>query len=155
MDLAQRVARLEAIEAVKKLKAAYAEACDDAYNPDTMFHLFCEDAVWEEPTTFGRFEGRKAICDFFRGVSAPISFALHYTDAPLIEVADDLQSATSDWYIFMPATIDGGPMWLLATYNDRYAVENGVWKMAHVKVNIEHMVPYAEGWQRLPGAPAA
>lgn len=148
MDLEHRIARLEAIEQIKQLKATYADACDDDYNPERMFHLFTADAVWEEPTTFGVFHGRDAICEFFRGVSAPISFALHYTDAPLIEVADDLQTATSDWYIFMPATIDGAPVWLMATYNDRYAVEDGVWKMAHVKVNFESLTPFEDGWVR-------
>jgi hypothetical protein len=150
MDLEQRIARLEAIEAIKKLKATYAEACDDDYNPQRMFPLFCADAVWEEATTFGRHEGRDAICAFFAGVSAPISWALHYTDAPLVTVADDLGTATSDWYIFMPATVDGGPLWLMATYSDRYRIEDGVWKFAHVSITIERLTPFADGWVKTP-----
>jgi hypothetical protein len=123
MDLEHRIARLEAIEAIKTLKTVYAEACDDDYNPDKMFPLFAVDAVWEEPGTFGRFEGRDAICEFFRGVSAPISWALHYTDAPI---------------------------WLMATYADRYRVEDGVWKFAHVAVDIQRLTPFTDGWVKTP-----
>ena len=150
MDLEHRIARLEAIEAIKQLKTTYAEACDDDYDPDKMFHLFCVDAVWEAPGAFGRFDGREAICEFFRGVSAPISWALHYTDAPLIEVAANLETATADWYIFMPATIDGAPAWLMATYADSYRVEDGVWKFAHVAVDIQRLTTFADGWVTVP-----
>lgn len=148
MDLEQRIARLEAIEAIKQLKATYAEACDDGYNPEKMFPLFTADALWEEATTFGVHRGRDAICEFFRGVSAPITFALHYTDAPNIELSDDLMSASSEWYIFMPFTAEGSPSWLMATYSDRYRVDEGVWKFSHVKVNVEALTPYTDGWVR-------
>lgn len=146
MDLEQRIARLEAIEAIKRLKATYAEACDDGYNPEKMFHLFTADAVWEEPTTFGVHHGRDAICAFFAGVSAPISFALHYTDAPHIDISADLLSATCDWYIFMPFTSEGSPSWLMATYHDEYRVDEGAWKFAHVTIAVEALTPYADGW---------
>lgn len=150
MDLEHRIARLEAIEAIKQLKAVYAEACDESYDPVKMFPLFCADAVWEEPRVFGRFVGREAICEFFAGVSAPISWALHYTDAPRIRVADDLESATSSWYIFMPFTTEGSPTWLMATYDDEYRVEDGAWKFAHVSVNIQRLTPFSEGWVKTP-----
>jgi hypothetical protein len=40
--------------------------------------LFTEDAVWESPA-LGRFEGRNAIRNFFRGASGIFSFAIHYS----------------------------------------------------------------------------
>lgn len=150
MDLEQRIARLEAIEAIKQLKAHYAEVCDDGYDPDGMYPLFTEDAVWEAPGVFGRFDGRDAICEFFRGVSAPISWALHYTDAPRIVVEDDLKGASADWYIFMPATIDNAPVWLMATYSDRYRNEGGTWKFEHVAVTIQRLTPFDQGWVKVP-----
>lgn len=150
MDLEQRIARLEAIEAVKQLKATYAAVCDDDYDPVGMYPLFTEDAVWDAPGVFGRFEGRDAICEFFGGVSEPISWALHYTDAPLIVVDDDLQGAAADWYIFMPATIDDAPVWLMATYSDRYRNEHGTWKIASVAVTIERFTPFDQGWVKVP-----
>lgn len=151
MELAQRIARLEAIEAIKQLKAQYAKVCDDGYKPDGMLPLFTEDAVWEDTSgAFGRFVGREAICEFFRGVSEPISWALHYMIAPRIVVDDDLQRASGDWYIFMPATIDGEPIWLMGTYRERYRSEGGTWKFCHLVANIQAITPFAGGWVETP-----
>ncbi len=52
-DLERRVQILEAIEAIKQLKAEYADACDDMYNPPHA-DLFTKDAVWDgEKEGFG------------------------------------------------------------------------------------------------------
>jgi len=58
-DLEQRIAQLEDIEAIKKLKASYCLHVDHA-NEEGWVSLFTEDAVWESDK-FGRFEGREAI----------------------------------------------------------------------------------------------
>ena len=110
-DLAQRIAKLEAIEDIKKLKSRYAQACDDSYNPETMRTIFSKDAVWNGGDAFGRFDGQDAICQFFAEVSSQITWALHYMMAPEIEVADDAKTATGTWYIWMPftAATDDGP----------------------------------------------
>jgi len=42
--------------------------CDNHYDADGIASLFTEDAVWESPA-LGRFEGRDAIRNFFRGAS--------------------------------------------------------------------------------------
>ena len=63
--LESRVRTLEDTEAIRNLKARYAELCDDDYNPEGIAALFVEDAVWESGS-LGRFEGRGAIRDFFR-----------------------------------------------------------------------------------------
>src|SRR5260221_6833983 len=63
MDLEQRIARLEAIEEIKQLKAQYAQVCDDGYKPEGMVPLFTEDAVWADSSGgLGRHEGREAGC---------------------------------------------------------------------------------------------
>ena len=61
-DLEQRIAQLEDIEAIKKLKANYCLHVDHA-NEEGWVSLFTEDAVWESDK-FGRFEGREAIRGF-------------------------------------------------------------------------------------------
>ena len=150
MDLEQRIARLEAIEAIKQLKAVYAEVCDQNYDPVKMYPLFCADAIWEEPTLFGRFEGREAICEFFAGVSAPISWALHYMIAPKITVNDDLVNAEGTWYLWQPCTIDGTAVWLTGTYFDRYRKDEGVWKFSEVHLSVQTISPFDEGWVKRP-----
>ena len=88
-SLEARVARLEAVEEIRVLKARYADVCDTGYDPDRMLPFFTQDAVWDGGERFGRYEGIDAIYGFFRGVSSQITWALHYMIAPVIEVSDD------------------------------------------------------------------
>lgn len=47
MDLEARIARLEAIESIRQLKAGYCEVCDDNHNTDEIGKLFTDDRIWE------------------------------------------------------------------------------------------------------------
>lgn len=146
-DLELRVGKLEAAEEIRSLKARYAKACDDGYQPAAMAPLFTEDAVWTDVTgRFGTHDGRDAICDFFAGVSSQIAWALHYMVAPAIEVDDDLINATGTWYLWQPCTIDGEAIWLAGTYLDRYRKESDGWKMARLELTLETMTSFNEGW---------
>ena len=46
-ELQSRVRALEDVDALRNLKAEYAAACDDNYDPDRLAALFVEDATWE------------------------------------------------------------------------------------------------------------
>ena len=81
-QLEQRVQALEDVNAIRHLKARYAAYCDDQYNPDGIAALFTEDAVWESQG-LGRFEGRDAIREFFRGGLPHSSFPLRSTTASM------------------------------------------------------------------------
>src|SRR5438477_7839467 len=101
----RRLQALEDAEAIRNLKARYAALCDNQYDADGIGSLFAEDAVWESPA-LGRFEGRNAIRDFFRGASSIFSFAIHYSLNGHIEV--DVDTARARWYLFMPCTVAAG-----------------------------------------------
>ncbi len=109
-ELESKVRALEDTDAIRNLKARYAELCDDNYNPDGIAALFVEDAVWESGS-LGRFKGREAIREFFRGASKIFTFAIHYSLNPQIEVTGD--TARARWYLFMPCTVGDGDraMW--------------------------------------------
>ena len=62
-ELDTLVKAVEDTNAIRDLKAQYAELCDDNYNPDGIAALFVEDAVWERGP-LGTFEGREAIRKF-------------------------------------------------------------------------------------------
>ena len=94
-DLEQRIAQLEDIEAIKKLKASYCLRVDHA-NEEGWVSLFTEDAVWESDK-FGRFEGREAIRSLFRNIPEMLHFAIHYVMNPIIEVNGN--RATGIWYL--------------------------------------------------------
>jgi hypothetical protein len=153
-DLAQRLAKLEAAEEIRRLKARYADICDTGYDPTRMRPLFTQDAVWDGGERFGRYEGVDAVCGFFAGVSSQITWALHYMVAPLIDVADDLRTASGSWYLWQPCTVvdAAGPhaVWLTGRYADRYRREGKDWKFAEVRLDCQTMSPLEEGWVRRP-----
>jgi SnoaL-like domain len=153
-ELERRLAKLEAAEEIRRLKAHYAEICDTGYKPDRMRPLFTRDAVWDGGERFGRYEGVDAVCGFFAGVSSQITWALHYMVAPLITIADDLQTATGSWYLWQPCTVlgAGGPraVWLTGTYADRYRREDEDWKFSEVRLDCQTVSPFEEGWVRQP-----
>src|ERR1700732_472939 len=90
--LERRLQAVEDAEAIRNLKARYAALCDAQYDADGIAMLFTEDALWESPG-LGRFEGREAIRDFFRGASGIFSFAIHYSLNGQIEVDGDTAQA--------------------------------------------------------------
>ena len=153
-DLARRVGRLEAIEAVRVLKARYADVCDTGYEPERIRPLFTEDAVWDGGPRFGRHEGIDAICAFFGAVSSQITWALHYLMAPIIELSDDGRSATGSWYLLEPCTmvVDGQPraIVLMGRYADRYRKGEAGWQISELVLDCQVLTPLDEGWVRTP-----
>jgi hypothetical protein len=153
-ELERRIARLEAIEAIRELKARYADVCDTGYDPVRMRPFFTEDAVWDGGRRFGRYEGVDAVCGFFAGISSEITWALHYMVAPIIDVAPDGDTATGSWYLLEPCTIAtaDGPRAMVITgrYADRYRLEPDGWKFVEVKLDCQTISPLDEGWARKP-----
>lgn len=153
-QLQLQVDKLQAAEEIRHLKARYADVCDTGYEPERMAPLFTQHAVWDGGERFGRYEGNDAICGFFADVSSQITWALHYMIAPIIEVADDLETATGSWYLWQPCTVVGerGPqaVWLAGRYADRYRREEDGWKFSEVVLRVQTVSPVEEGWVRRP-----
>ena len=148
LSLEQRVARLEAIEEIRAMKAIYCDLCDRGYDPDGLAALFTEDAIWDGGL-FGRYEGRSAIHAFFKGISGSLVFAAHLVTNPIISFLDD-DTATGKWRLWEPATVsENGQLdskILLAAYEDVYVRVEGRWLHRSVKVNANFFAPLSEGW---------
>jgi hypothetical protein len=147
--LEQRVARLEAIEAIRQLKARYCAYCDDNYDPDGIAGLFTEDGVWDGES-FGRYVGREAIRGFFQRASHEITFAAHLVMNPIIDITDP-GHATGKWRLIMPATVrlvDGTSeaRWLVNSYDESYATVEGAWKFRTMKIHINFYTPHLGTW---------
>ncbi len=145
----QQVARLAAIEDIKKLKAVYCAYCDDDYDPDGLASLFVEDGIWDGGPEFGRHEGREAIRTFFKGASGSIVFAAHLVMNPIIDVTGD--TGTGKWRLIMPCTVkdEAGnpePRWLLSAYAEEYACIDGEWKFKSLAVDSQFYAAHLEGW---------
>ena len=146
-ELRDRICHLEDIEALRNLKAEYAAACDDNYDPDRLAALFAEDATWESEG-MGRYEGREAIREFFRGISGHFVFALHYGLNPQIEVAGD--EARARWYLFMPCTVGdtGKAMWRAGLDEEEYVRIQGKWMYKSKKSAPLFHTTFEDGWAK-------
>ena len=143
--LERRLRVLEDAEAIRNLKARYAALCDRQYDADGIAALFTEDALWDSPG-LGRFAGREAIRNFFRGASKIFSFAIHYSLNGQIEIDGD--TARAQWYLFMPCLVaaENRAMWRASIDHETYARVDGMW-MFHSKRSEPLMnVPFDTGW---------
>jgi hypothetical protein len=164
LSLEERVARLEEIEAIKKLKMTYLKLCDTGYDVTELARLFIDDAVWES-NTYGTVEvqtGRAAILQFLHDFGRKADWNLHFATNPQIELAEDRLSARGEWYLFEPATLAGlhdpdsrDAVVITGLYDDTYVKVAGEWQFAHVRVFIQQSSNLEEGWvkQRFRGRP--
>jgi hypothetical protein len=130
--------RLAAIEDIRRLKAEYCLQCDRGYAPDAFGELFAEDATWQSAGR-GRFEGRAAIVAFFATASSAYPWAAHLVTNPIVDVGDDMESATGIWRMIMPASAaeaDGSVAAVLqiSEYHETYRLESGRWLIASLDV---------------------
>jgi uncharacterized protein (TIGR02246 family) len=144
----ERLARLEAIEEIKALKARYCALCDAGYEPDGLAAMFVPDGIWDGGP-FGRHEGREAIRNFFRGISGTIRFAAHLVLNPIIEVQGP-DIATGKWRLIMPFTTTdtGAPQarWLLSAYDEVYTKQDGAWLFRSLHLTVNFNAPHLQGW---------
>tara|TARA_B100000809_G_scaffold239364_1_gene260860 strand:- start:198 stop:692 length:495 start_codon:yes stop_codon:yes gene_type:complete len=147
-DLENRIRAVEDTDAIRNLKARYAELCDDDYNPDGIAALFVDDAVWESGP-LGRFEGKESIRDFFRGASEIFTFAIHYSLNPQIEITGD--TARARWYLFMPCTVGDGDqaMWRAGIDDEEYVRVDGHWMFKSKKSTGIFNTPFDSGWAKV------
>jgi len=145
-DLERRIAQLEDIEAIKKLKASYCLHVDHA-NEEGWVSLFTQDAIWDSDK-FGRFEGREAIRGLFRQIPEFLHFAIHYVMNPIIEVHGD--HATGIWYLLEPCTFakEKQATWGAARYDEEYVKVGGQWKFKRLKLSSWFWAAFEQGWAK-------
>jgi uncharacterized protein (TIGR02246 family) len=153
-ELKQRIAILEDREEIRDLIERYAEAADRQNEPAMMNELFTEDAIWEA-AGFGRFEGRAAITAGLAEIATNrLIWTMHYMISPRIRVTDDRATAQASWRVWELATVPGGlsapaeAVWGGGTYHVDLARISGSWRFRHVRLQLELISRYADGWAR-------
>jgi uncharacterized protein (TIGR02246 family) len=154
--LETEVRELRDIEAIRTLRARYADACDKGYNADAMTELFAPDGVWEFTNAWGTHRGHDEIHAFMTEVGKQIVWALHFMICPVISVHSATE-ASGTWYILELATMvgldepdDHDAVVLSGTYEDRYVKIDGEWKFQHITVHINQLSNLADGWVNQP-----
>ncbi|MBA2526246.1 MAG: nuclear transport factor 2 family protein [Pyrinomonadaceae bacterium] len=156
-NLAARIQRLEAIKAIENLITRYAKASDKNNDPELMLPLFSEDGALDVGSGYGRYQGHEILRNFFVGTSSIISWSLHYNISPFVEVAEDGKTANAFWYLWelanMPDAKTGGEeaVWIAGSYTSDLVQEaDGEWRFKEIRLAMEIMSPYSEGWVRKP-----
>jgi uncharacterized protein (TIGR02246 family) len=134
-DLAERVARLEDIEALRQLKYRYCAAVDDNYDAEAVAALFTEDGVWDGGA-LGRYEGRAAIIATFNSVKDSLKLVQHMVANPLIEVSGD--TAHCRWCLMVAKIAkDGGSATVaVGTYDDLCRRRDGRWLIERLTLTM-------------------
>ena len=152
-ELEKRIQTLEDLEAIKRLKARYAQLCDERYakgkeDLETIVSefakLFTEDAVWDGGK-FSVCKGRKEIYEHF--MKPTYSFAVHYFT--MVNMTIDNNQASGSWILLVPATtFDNTAVWLAGQEDEEYIKINGQWLISHLKLTLFFHTPYDKGWAR-------
>ncbi|WP_034300468.1 nuclear transport factor 2 family protein [Herbaspirillum sp. RV1423] len=159
MNMEQRLAALEAAEAIRQLKARYASLADQKYTasyqrqPAVRMHkiaraqaaCFTEDAVWEGGAEFGSsLVGREALAEWFN--RSPWCYALHYYGSPEITVDGD--SASAHWRLWQVALREETKQAVLLgalTYEEYARQQDGNWLCSRMRFDQTQMLPMAGG----------
>lgn len=158
--LEARLAAVESVQAIERLKSRYGRLADSRYGPDgvvprerlervagELAALFHEDAVWDGGPGLGVCRGREAIRQRF--LEPTLSFSWHYFVKPHIEVQGDRAHGT--WDILAPCTSrDGRALWMSGFEEDEYVCQGGIWLHASMKLELVFLAPHDRGWAKRP-----
>ena len=140
LSVEERLRRLEDIEAIRQLKARYAEACDDDHNPERIAALFLEDAKWhnlgQDPCN-----GHDEIKAYMRNIreSGRLRNSSHLFTNPHITIDGD--RAEGHWKLVMVYTgnaPDGSTQYhrILGFYDEIYERHDADWLFRSLVVTV-------------------
>ena len=142
-DLRSEIEKIKDLEAIRRLKAAYCDACDDDHNGDSVSALFIKGGTWQQ---LGQTEqadsrvhvGRKEIADFMYGLrnAGFIARSSHIVTNPVIEISGT--SASGKWKFLMLYThADGTFHRIIGQYEDTYIKVKGDWYFESLVAIVE------------------
>ncbi|SIP98534.1 nuclear transport factor 2 family protein [Marinobacterium stanieri] len=135
MTLEQRIARLEALEAIRQLKHRYLNACD-LKEVDSIRDCFAEGEVLIDYGPVGLFTDRDSFVALYQQLACHERVKdLHHGSNPEIELLSE-NEATGRWGLFY-FNLDaetGATLQLGAVYYDRYRRIEGQWKIIETRV---------------------
>ncbi len=158
MTLEQRIARLEAIEAIRQLKARYFHACDNK-QPDLVRECFAAGQIDLRYGRIGNFSDREQMLAVFTQLACqPHIVEMHHGQNPRIEV-HDADHASGIWglYYYLIDTRRQTVTQLGGFYDDAYARRDGQWCItrSYYEVTSTQIFDLSEGLARVVFAGAA
>lgn len=148
----QRLARLEAIEAIRQLKARYFHACDSK-QPEIVRECFAPGDIELRYGRIGNFDNREDMLAVFTELACqPHIVEMHHGQNPRIEV-HDADHASGIWglYYFLIDTRRHIVTQLAGFYDDAYIRSEGQWRItrSHYEVTSTQVFELSEGLARV------
>jgi len=137
MNLEQRVARLEAIEAIKQLKAKYFLACDNK-QPAVVRSCFVNGNMVIDYGRVGSFSNADDMVAIYTKYACGEHIVeMHHAQNPQIEILSNTQARAS-WglYYYMIDTHQNSVTQLGGLYEDEYRCVEGEWKISSTSYQV-------------------
>lgn len=156
--LEDKVARLEDIEAIKRLQRIYGYYLDNCMW-DEIVDLFSDDAESVEIGDRGIYCGKEGMKRLFKeviGVGGPKSYGElrdHMQLQGVVTVAPDGKTAKGRWRVWgclaVPISGERRAMFLSGPYENEYIKENGRWLFKKMHWYLTFATPYEDGWVKI------
>lgn len=151
-DLARRLDRLESREQIASVMAEYLYQVDRPRDRAVLATLFADDAVWEAKgnlAEMGTTTSGAAIVDMLVSIPEALPYTAHFITNPVIDVAEDGQTARGRWHTIELMTKGGDPtaeLVCIAWYDNDFVRRDGRWQLSYVRYEDSLVFPYEEGW---------
>jgi hypothetical protein len=150
--LEQRKIRIEDVNAIERLQAAYGYYTDRALW-DEVANLFAEDGTIEIGLD-GVYVGKRRVREYLYALGSGAQglpdgrLSEHLQVMPVITLAPDGLSAKARWRaIALTGELGGDAFWGEGPYENEYVKDDGVWKIKTLHWYQSLYVPYEGGWQ--------
>jgi hypothetical protein len=154
-ELEQRKQRVEDVNAIERLQAAYGYYVDRALW-DEVANLFADDGTIEIALD-GVYVGKARVREYLYALGkgrhglADGELNEHLQVMPVITLASDGTTAKARWRaITLTGELGGDAFWGEGPYENEYVKQNGVWKIKTLHWYQALYVPYDGGWQTEP-----
>jgi hypothetical protein len=152
MNLEQRIARLEAIDAIKQLKARYFFACDNK-QPELVRSCFVDGDMVIDYGRVGRFSNADDMVAIYTKYACEDHIVeMHHAQNPQIEIISDTEArATWGLYYYMIDTRHNTVTQLGGFYEDEYCCVQGQWKISATayRVTSTQLMDLSEGMAKV------
>jgi SnoaL-like protein len=154
-DIERRLARLEDIEELHRLRYRYHELVNSNAWEEHAAELFTDDAVMDY-AHLGFCRGLEEITAFFGAATAGVTGSDSPVEPPFVKQfvhahdvrldAADPDRATGLSYLEAKPVYRGESFLVSGRFDDEYRRVDGRWLFAKVKLEVWFMVPAHEGW---------
>lgn len=140
-DLAQRIQRLEDIEAIKQLKAAYLHSCD-VKDIDGIRRCFADGEILINYGAIGQFSDRESFIALFQSMACNDHIHdMHHGQNPQIHWHnEDSASAIWDLYFYQVNNETQQLTQLAGSYHDKYVKQDGQWVITDTQFTVSSTV---------------